>query len=357
MIAARIAKLRESLAEYELDAVLITNATNRRYLSGFTGSAGVLLITAEAQVIATDFRYYEQVAEQAADFQLVKIEAGKKFIEILPGMLKDVAARRVGFESDAVSYAQFQTWQDALKEAKLEVQWLMGSGAVERIRMIKDEAELTAIKAAVALSDAAVTHIREWLEPGMTEKQIAWELEVFMRTRGAEKVAFDIITAGGKNGAKPHAQPTDRVIQEGEPLVMDLGARLNGYHSDLTRTVCVGEPDAKFREIYGIVLQAQLAAEEAARPGMTGKELDAVARQIIEDAGYGDYYGHGLGHGVGLEIHEKPTCGKISKDVLLPGMVFTVEPGIYLPDWGGVRIEDIVVMRADRVEVLSQAAK
>ncbi len=357
MTAARLAKLRQMLSEYSLDAMLVTNATNRRYLSGFTGSAGALLITSTAQLITTDFRYYEQVAEQAGDFTLLKIETGQKFTDVLPELIKKGAARRIGFESDSVSYAQFQTWRSVVEKAEVDVEWMMGRGAVESIRMVKDEAEIEAIKAAIALSDAAVEHIREWIEPGMSEKEVAWELEVFMRTNGAEKTAFDIITAGGTNGAKPHAQPSARLIQEGEPIVMDLGACLNGYHSDLTRSIYLGEPDDKFREIYDIVLRAQLAAEDAARLGMTGKELDAVARQIIEDAGYGDYYGHGLGHGVGLQIHEKPTCSKRSKDVLEPGMVFTIEPGIYIPEWGGIRIEDIVVMREDGAEVLSRAAK
>ncbi|HID96168.1 MAG TPA: peptidase M24 family protein, partial [Candidatus Latescibacteria bacterium] len=195
------------------------------------------------------------------------------------------------------------------------------------------------------------------IEPGMTEKEVAWELESFMRTHGAEKAAFDLIVASGPNGALPHVTASERAIRAGEPIVMDLGCVVEGYHSDMTRTICLGQPDARFREIYQLVLSAQLAAEEAIRPGMTGREADAIARRIIEEAGYGEQFGHGLGHGVGLAIHEKPTLGKLSEDVLEPGMVFTVEPGIYIPGWGGVRIEDMVVLREDGVEVLTQASK
>jgi len=353
----RLAKLRQSLVEHELDAILITQPENRRYLSGFTGSAGVLLISGEAAMLATDFRYYEQAEKQAPDFELVKITAERKLKDLLPEMIERARARRLGFESAHLTVAQYEEWREAT--ASSGVEWVATRNIVERLRAIKDEAEIELIRRAVALADAAFAHIVEFIRPGMTEKEVAWELEAFMRTHGAEKVAFDIIVGSGPNGAMPHARTGERCIRAGEPIVMDLGARVDGYHSDLTRTVVLGQPDDKFRQIYDLVLQAQLAAEKGVRPGMTNKEADRLARQIIEEAGYGEQFGHGLGHGVGLAVHERPTVSHAApeEEPLQVGMVFTVEPGIYLPGWGGVRIEDMVLLREDGAEVLSAAPK
>ena len=347
----RLTKLRETLTTDGLDAILITQPENRRYLSGFTGSTGVLLISQDQAALATDFRYYEQVEKQAPDFRLAKVTA--KFVTVLPELVHQVGAKRVGFESTHLTVDQHREWQEVAEDFDLAPT----KELVERIRAVKDEGELGKIKKAIALADQAIAHIAGFVQPGMTEKEAAWELEVFMRTRGAEKLAFDTILGSGPNGAMPHATVSERVIQAGEPIVIDLGAMVDGYNSDLTRTICAGRPDDKFKEIYDIVLEAQLTAERNIRPGMQGKQADAIARKVIEEAGYGENYGHGLGHGVGLAVHEKPGVGRLSEDVLEPGMVFTVEPGIYLPGWGGVRIEDIVVMREDGVEVLTQASK
>ena len=359
----RLTKLRETLTADGLDAILITQPENRRYLSGFTGtdldrdSAGVLLISQDQAILATDFRYYEQVEKQAPDFRLAKVTA--KFVTVLPDLVHQVGAKRVGFESTHLTVDQHQQWQEVAEGAvsTSEFELVPTTGLVERIRAVKDEGELGKIKKAIALSDQAIAHIADFIEPGMTEKEAAWELEVFMRTRGAEKLAFDTILGSGPNGAMPHATVSERAIRAGEPIVIDMGAMVDGYNSDMTRTICAGRPDDKFQGIYAIVLEAQLTAERNIRPGMQGKQADAIARRVIEEAGYGENYGHGLGHGVGLAVHEKPGVGRLSEDVLQPGMVFTVEPGIYLPGWGGVRIEDIVVMREDGVEVLTQASK
>lgn len=347
----RLTKLREILTNEGLDAILITQPENRRYLSGFTGSTGVLLISQEQAVLATDFRYYEQVEKQAPDFRLAKVTA--RFETLLPELIQQVGAKTVGFESTHLTVDQHQQWQEVAEGFEL----LPTRELVERIRAVKDEGELGKIKKAIALSDEALAHIAGFIEPGMTEKEVAWELEVFMRTRGAEKLAFDTIVGSGPNGAMPHATVSERVIQAGEPIVIDMGAMVDGYNSDLTRTICAGRADDKFKEIHAIVLEAQLTAERDIRPGMQGKQADGIARQVIEQAGYGENYGHGLGHGVGLAVHEKPGVGRLSEDVLEPGMVFTVEPGIYLPGWGGVRIEDIVVMKENGVEVLTQVSK
>lgn len=347
----RLTKLREALTTEGLDAILITQPGNRRYLSGFTGSAGVLLISQDQAILATDFRYYEQVEKQAPDFRLVKIT--DEFKMLLPELVHQVGAKRVGFESAHLTVDQHQEWQEVAECFEL----VPTKELVEGIRALKDEDELSKIRKAIALADEALAHIAGFIEPGMTEKEVAWELEVFVRTHGAEKVAFDLIVASGPNGAMPHATVSERVIRAGEPIVIDLGAMVDGYNSDLTRTICSGRPDDRLKEIHDIVLEAQCTAEQSIRPGMTGKQADGIARQVIEEAGYGENFGHGLGHGVGLAVHEKPGVGRLSEDVLEPGTVFTVEPGIYLPGWGGVRIEDIVVMREDGVEVLTQASK
>ncbi len=353
----RLTKLRETLTTEGLDAILITQPENRRYLSGFTGSTGVLLISQEQAVLATDFRYYEQVEMQAPDFRLAKVTG--KFKMLLTELVQQVGAKRVGFESAHLTVDQLQQWQEVAEDAVSTSEFDLAptKELVEKIRAIKDEDELSKIRKAIALADQAIAYIAGFVEPGMTEKEVAWELEVFMRTRGAEKLAFNSIVGSGPNGAMPHATVSERLIQAGEPIVIDMGAVIDGYNSDLTRTICAGRPNDKFKEIHAIVLEAQLTAEQNIRPGMQGKQADAIARKVIEEAGYGENYGHGLGHGVGLAVHEKPGVGRLSEDALEPGMVFTVEPGIYLPGWGGVRIEDIVVMREDRVEVLTQASK
>lgn len=347
----RLEKLRQALKEDELDAILITRPENQRYLSGFTGGEAALLITQQQALLLTDFRYFDQVAEEAPDFELVKVE--DKAPLALKRCLKEFGVKTLGFESTHLPFAQYQEWKKATRGTK----WIPTKEMAETLRLIKDEHELAKIRKAVAMADMACEYIRDFIEPGMSEKQVAWELESYMRTHGAEAVAFSLIVAAGPNGAKPHAVPQDRQIKEGEPIVMDMGARFDGYHSDLTRTICLGEPDGKLQEIYDIVLHAQLAAEERARPGMTGQEVDAFARDFIAEAGYKEQFGHGLGHGVGLAVHEGPRVSAASTATLRPGMVCTIEPGIYLTGWGGVRIEDIVLFKEDGVEVLSKARK
>jgi len=351
-MSSRLSSLRSALADESLDAIVITQPENRRYMSGYTGSSAMLLISSSETLIATDFRYYEQVARESPDYRLVKIESPDTGA-LLSEMVLQVGAKRVGFESQHVCVATHRKWTEAAEG----FEYVPTEQIVERIRTVKDQEELDTIRRAVALSDGAVQHIKETIRPGMTEREIAWELEVYMRQGGADQLAFAIIAASGPSGAMCHATPTDRPVRPGEPIVMDLGARVDGYCSDITRTIYIGEPDGKFQEIYDIVLKAQLAAEDAIRPGMPGKDADAVARRVIDEAGYGDYFGHALGHGVGLVVHEKPSASQLSDDVLLAGSVVTVEPGIYLPDWGGIRIEDMVVVTDEGVDVLTQANK
>ncbi len=347
----RLTKLRQTLAEREVDALLISQPENRRYLTGFTGSAGLLLITDSRAVLATDFRYYEQVGQQAPDWELARIT--DNFQKLLPDLLASAGVRRLGFESQHVTVDQLATWTQATSG----VEWVPLKDTVESVRMFKDEGEIEAMRRSVALTDEALAHALEVIRPGMTELQVAWLIESYMRTHGASRVAFDLIVGAGPNGALPHAHPGDRTIQAGDPIVFDLGCVVDGYCSDLTRTVCLGRPSDKYLAVFDIVLQAQQAAEAAIRPGLTGVQADAVARDLIAAAGYGDQFGHGLGHGVGLAVHEKPGAGRLSTDTLQAGMSLTVEPGIYLPGEFGVRIEDLVIIRDGGVEILSGAPK
>jgi len=347
----RLTKLRQSLTEKEVDALLISQPENRRYLSGFTGSAGWLVVTAKRAVLVTDFRYYEQVGREAPDWELARITDNIQ--KLLPDLFSSAGVRRLGFESQHVTVDQLATWTQATDG----IEWVPLKDTVESVRMVKDEGEIEAMRRSVALTDEAMAYALETIRPGMTELQVAWLIESHMRTHGASKVAFDLIVAAGPNGALPHAHPGERAIQAGDPIVFDLGNVVDGYCSDLTRTVCLGEPSAKYLAVFDIVLRAQQAAEAAIRPGMPGMEADAVARDLIAAAGYGDQFGHGLGHGVGLAVHEKPGAGRLSTDTLQAGMSLTVEPGIYLPGDFGVRIEDLVIIREGGVEILSRAPK
>jgi Xaa-Pro aminopeptidase len=347
----RLTKLRAVLPEHNVDAILVSQPENRRYLSGFTGSAGWLIITAERAAIATDFRYYEQVAREAPGFELAKIQS--RFSDLLPEVLADLGVRRLGFESQHLTVEQLNT----LGKAVEDVEWLPLEGAVEKIRAVKDEAEISALRRSAALTDEAFAHLLEVIEPGMTEREAAWQIEAYMRSHGASKVAFDLIVAAGPNGALPHARPGDQAIQTGAPVVVDIGCILDGYCSDMTRTFCLGEPSPRYLEVWNVVLKAQEAAEAVIRAGMTGVAVDATARDVIVEAGYGDYFGHGLGHGVGLAVHEKPGAGRLSEDTLEAGMSLTVEPGIYLPGEFGVRIEDLVIIGTDDIEILTNTPK
>lgn len=351
----RLTKVRQIMAEVGLDGLLVTQADNRHYLSGFTGSNGVLIITQDKQVLATDSRYYEQVRQQCPGWELAEVgyDFAAKMLELLRGL--ELGARKVGFEAEHISVSTLYSWERALLGRLVLVNT---EGLVGSVRMQKEEAEIAAIKKAVAVADAALAHLSGWMQPGMTELQVAWELESFMRTHGASALAFESIVASGPNSAKPHARPSERVIQAGEPITLDLGCVVEGYCSDVTRTICLGEPaDEKYLTIWQTVRQALETAKQGAKAGMTGVAVDKLARDVIEQAGYKDYFGHGLGHGVGLNVHEGPRFSFTYPEEVPSGAVMTVEPGIYIPDWGGVRLEDMVVVRDDGLEVLTAAPK
>ncbi len=354
-MAKRLARLRSQLAQNSIDAVIISQAENRRYLSGFTGSAGFLIISQGKAFQATDFRYIEQTQAQAPDFEIVSIKGD--FAEWLPRLLSDSDARKLGFEARDVSFSTYRDLTKAVSETKQETTLVPTDNLVESLRAVKDEEELRHLEKAAALADAALSEVLPGVQPGISEKELAWRIESFLRRNGSEPMPFELIVASGPNSALPHARPTDKVIAAGEPVVIDIGAKVNGYCSDITRTICLGAEDTTFRRIYDIVLGAQLTAMATLQVGMSGEQADRLARAVIEQANYGDAFGHGLGHGIGLAPHEMPRLGARSTDALNDGMVFTVEPGIYLSGWGGVRIEDTVVLENGRVRTLTRAKK
>lgn len=353
VMSDRVVKLREHLVSNNIDALLVSTPENRRYMSGFTGSAGFLIVSLRHAVLATDFRYIEQGSNQAPEFEIFRIDGG--FSGYLNELSNKLSITRLGFESAHISYSFYE--EIAKEAAKSGLQLVPTTGVVEDIRAIKNEEELELIRRAVEITDQAFGSIAGSLQVGMTEKQVAWEIEKYMRENGADGMTFEPIVASGPNSALPHARPSDREICNGEPIVIDIGARVAGYGSDLTRTVILGDPGDKFREIYSIVLSAQKAATMVIREGIAGRDADAAARGYIEAAGFGQEFGHSLGHGVGLQAHELPWVRKTTVEVLLDGMVTTIEPGIYLPGWGGVRIEDMGVVRKSGVEIFTRAHK
>jgi Xaa-Pro aminopeptidase len=354
-IINRIKKLHERLAEKEIEAIFISQPENRRYLSGFDGSAGFLLLTTKDSILATDFRYMEQAKRQAPDYGLFQVIGDIK--SWFPRLINDLNIRRLGFEADHVSFDLYHRLSIILNDSRLKLQLVPVTGLVEPLRSIKEPEELELITKAVAISDAAFEDVASTIHAGMTELEIAWELEKALHERGSQSMPFEIIVASGANAALPHAKPSQCTIQSGEPIVIDLGARVQGYSSDLSRTICLGKPDNAFKKVYQTVKEAQQAAITQITVGMTGAEADSLAREVIIRAGYGDAFGHGLGHGLGLAPHEQPFLSPNSQDKLVDGMVFTIEPGIYLPNWGGVRIEDTVVMENGKIRLLSQAGK
>ena len=351
----RIEKLRQALGERELDGIFISQPDNRRYLSGFDGSSGFLMVTPQDKILATDFRYTVQAKNQAPDYEIFPVT--NDISHWFPGLAVGVNIKRLGFEAGHISFALHQQLCDILNKGKSQLKLIPVDGMIESIRAIKEPEEIELITRAAGITDAAIADIEDKIQPGMTETEIAWEIEKFIRERGSETTPFDIIVASGPNSALPHARPSTRATKTGEPIMIDIGASIEGYGSDLSRTICLGTPDDTFKKLYDIVLGAQLAAINIINEGMTGGEADSMARVVIEEAGYGEAFGHGLGHGVGLAPHEPPRLGPNSSDRLSNDMVFTIEPGIYLEGWGGVRIEDLVVMEKGKVRAISKAKK
>ncbi|GMQ64133.1 M24 family metallopeptidase [Vallitalea maricola] len=340
----RLQKLENSLDDLQIDAVLIRDSYNRRYLSGFTGSNAYLYISKNTKKLLTDFRYTEQANKQSPGFDIIDYTKSG-LLEILNDIIDKDNAKTIGFEDETISYKEFITYEKGLKNVEL----LPIGNTVEKIRMIKDEEELRCIQKAASIGDLAYKHILKFVKPGVTEKEVALEIETCMKKNGAENLSFDTIVASGLNSSKPHAEPSDKKIEEGDFVTLDFGCIYKGYCSDMTRTFVVGKASEKQKEIYNIVLEAQLKALEAVKAGCVGKDIDKIARDIITDKGYGDNFGHGLGHSVGLFIHEEPRFSYSDENVFTENMVVTVEPGIYVPGFGGVRIEDLVCVTKDGI--------
>lgn len=347
---SRLERLNTILMERQLDAILVQKPENRTYITGFTGSDGFILATAREALLLVDFRYVEQATAEAPGFEIVKAE--RRYFDTIAEVIRHRELKRVGFENDGLTYKQYEELAKRVTPAEL-----VAIDTVDRLRWIKDADELGRIRRAAAIADEAFAHVQLLLRPGTVEWDIAIEMEFFMRRHGANKQAFETIVVSGPRSSLPHGRASDRAMSSGDYVTLDFGAVYRSYASDCTRTVVLGEASARQREIYQIVLAAQQAALNGIRPGLTGKEADALARKVIADAGYGDAFGHSLGHGVGLAVHEGPTLSPLEEAKLESGMVVTVEPGIYLSGWGGVRVEDLVVLTAHGCDVLTRAPK
>jgi Xaa-Pro aminopeptidase len=353
---SRLNNLRKIIKENNLDAMLVSMLDNVFYLSGFGGDAGWLMVSADKTLLAVDFRFIEQAKVESGS--LVEIVHIKGDLESwFPGLISDYGFKNIGFESGNLTFSQFVKLQDIAKKLTEKTKLMPQNNLVESLRAIKDNYELNYIRKAAQLADESIEFARTRLEDQITELELAWEIERFLRENGSEKMPFDVIVASGTNSAMPHAKNTHKEIKSNEPILIDLGAKVNNYCSDLSRTLYFGKFDETFTKIYDIVLGAQLTAMSMIESNMSGKQADSFARTVIEQAKYGEYFGHALGHGIGLAIHENPLLSQRSEDILINNMVFSIEPGIYLPGWGGVRIEDTVVLENGRVTSLNKSQK
>lgn len=358
-MSKRLDKARHLLADLDVDAILISHPANRHYLSGFPAedhapdeTSGILLVSnneAKLFVSPTNLPYATASTNQGVEV----VGWTRPWQESLGKHLSEQGFRRVAFEDRALIVADFT----GIKDAASGVNLIAAGGKVHKLREIKDADEVARIRRAAEITDETLKRVLAQLTAGTTEKELVWMLESTMRDLGADGPAFSTGVGAGPHGARPHHDATDRQIQQGEPIVIDMGARVDGYCADLTRTVVIGEQTPLFRERYNLVLSAQQAALDAIRPGVSGKAADAAARDVIEAAGAGDAFFHGLGHGVGLLIHEAPSLGMASEDTLQPGQIVTIEPGVYFEDWGGIRIEDLAVVTESGIEILSNSPK
>ena len=347
---ARIARLRALLTEKVVDAVLVTKEENVHYFSGFRGDSTALLVTPEQLILVTDSRYTEQAAAEAPAYAIVEQRDGlyKKIAEVA----MDCGIIALGFEGGVLSYDSYTKMQGMLGEISFDT-----SLNLDPLRQVKDADEIALIRRACKIADEGFAHILSYIQPGMTEMEVAAELEHHMRMLGSERPAFQTIIASGVRGSLPHGVASDKMIVRGELVTMDFGAVCAGYHSDITRTICVGRADARQREVYDAVLTAQQRALAAIRPNVTGIEVDRVARDYLAEHNLNQYFGHGLGHSLGLEIHEEPRLSKAGETLLQPNMLITDEPGVYIPGWGGIRIEDTVLITTDGAEPLTHVPK
>lgn len=348
----RIEKLFNNLP-MDVDSVLITSDVNRRYFSGMKSSAGAIIAFREKAYLIIDFRYIEKARNTVKSLEVTEQE---NLLCNISELMQKHGASNIAIESKTMTVSELDYFKSNLPEFEF-IDNDMLSNEIEHLRAVKDDFEIECIKKAQAIAETAFNKIIEFIRPGITERQIALELDRIMLEEGAESISFDTIVLSGKNTSMPHGTPSDKKICSGEFVLMDFGAVYNGYHSDMTRTICVGEPSDEMKKIYNIVLKAQLAAIDYAKAGITGSMLDACARDIISDEGYGDFFGHALGHSVGLEIHEFPIASPHSKAILKKNNIITIEPGIYIAGKFGVRIEDFVILNENSCENLTKSAK
>ncbi|PJI09926.1 MULTISPECIES: M24 family metallopeptidase [Clostridium] len=351
MYSKRIEKLRKAMVNSGIDGVLLISDPNRNYMSGFTGDESFSIITLDETIFITDSRFTEQAKQQVSQNYKV-VQYDRPFSSFLGGMVEKLKIKKLGFEEDIISFSTYNTYKNSVKAELVPL-----NGMVEKLRIIKDDDEIDTIKQAAAIADKAFSHMLKFIKKGMTEREIGLELEFTMKKLGARDLSFPSIIASGERSCLPHGQATQKVVQDGDFLTMDFGCIFNDYCSDMTRTVVIGKPNDKMKEIYSIVLKANEAGLKAIKSGIKGCEADKVSRDVINSYGYAKNFGHSLGHGVGRQIHENPTLGPSSDIVLEPGMIVTDEPGIYIPEFGGVRIEDLVLVKDNGCEALSHSPK
>ncbi|MDH6364420.1 Xaa-Pro aminopeptidase [Enterococcus sp. PF1-24] len=351
MLETRINNLRQLMRKEGVDGFLITSNYNLRYLTNFTGTAGLAVITGNNAFFITDFRYTEQAAEQAQGYQIVK-HSGSIYQEVA-NICEAEEVNLLAFEENHLSFAEYSIYQDFLEDTGLEPV----AGMIESLREVKDANEIAITEKACEIADKGFAHVLDFIKPGMTEIEVANQLDFYMRSLGASGVSFDTIVASGLRSAMPHGVASQKVIEKGEIITLDFGCYYQGYVSDMTRTFAIGDPGEKLKEIYQIVLDAQLQVLEVAKPGVTGIELDAVARDLITAKGYGEAFGHSTGHGIGLEIHEGPNVSFRAEKAFVANNIITDEPGIYVPGVGGVRIEDDLLITETGNKVLTHSPK
>lgn len=349
----KLKKLRQELTQNQLEAIIISQSENRYYFSNFAGTAGMLLITHDAQFLFTDFRYVKQGEEQSPHYQVIKTKTD--LISAVTDMINQLKLTKIGFEENYWTWGNFEKLTEKIKNSNIQL--LPASNIIGQLRSIKSKEEIAILQKAVDLTDSAFAHLIKIIKVGIEEREVALELEFFMRRAGADGASFQYIVASGTRGAMPHGTASTKKIISGQLVTIDFGCMYQGYCSDMTRNLIFGEPNEQQQHIYDVVLKAQEAALAQIRAGMTGREADKIARDIIASAGYGENFGHGLGHGVGLNIHEAPNLSPNSDVILQEGMVVTVEPGIYLAGWGGVRIEDMVIIKKDKCNRLTKTPK
>ncbi|MCY6483746.1 Xaa-Pro peptidase family protein [Clostridium aestuarii] len=350
MICMRIENIRKKMEKKGIDALLLVSDSNRNYMSGFTGNESFSVITLDRAIFITDSRYTQQAREEVKEYEISEYKGS--FSDYLSKLAKELNINKLGFEDDIISYSQYLEYEE-----KLSCELVPIKGMVQELRIIKDNDEIKNIKKAASIADKAFKHMLTFIKASMSEKEVELELEFTMKKLGASGLSFTSIVASGVRSSLPHGTATDKIIQNGEFLTMDFGCVYNEYCSDMTRTLVIGEPNDKMKDMYEVVLAAQKKALKTIKPGLTGKEVDKVARDYIQSKGYGEYFGHGLGHGVGRVVHEMPRISPTGNEILKPGMVITDEPGVYIPNFGGLRIEDLILVTEEGCEILSKSPK